>query len=105
MNLEYIIEQTAKYLLVRDSTKNLAELTLVRMAKTHATLLLEQLKAVDELYPLLIGFHYATTITALFNEITDRNVETVHEIFGLQVAILGELIDSEMGKELYRIYG
>jgi hypothetical protein len=105
MDLPTIKEQTAKYLLVRDTTKNMVELTLVRMAKTHANILLDQLSSVDELYPMLIGFSYAVTITALFNEITDKGNTTVQEIFGLQVAILGELVDSEQGKALYEYYG
>ena len=103
--LDTIYNRTAKYRSLRDRKGLLvAELTLIRVAKTHAHNLLLLCESDDELLGIILGIDFMTTITALYAEVTDGN-ETIREMFGLSVALLGELFESDEGKELIRKYG
>jgi len=116
MNLEYIWNRTAKYRSVRDVTKDMVQLTLIRIAKSNAQALIG---ICEETFPesidtdcssamltgIIIAMDHSVTTIALYDQITNSENPTVKEIFGLQVAILGELLDSDKGKALREMYG
>jgi hypothetical protein len=105
MDFIRIYDKTAKYRSVREITKDMVSLTLVRIAKDNAYSLLAEIDGnMDAFKGLIIGYDHLTTTVALFKEITDDSNQAVHEIFGLAVAILGELFLSDMGTELLKSY-
>jgi hypothetical protein len=105
-DIQSIHDRTLKYLEVkRGRSKTMAEQTLIRIATSNAEALERECENLDQFYGVVQAINHTLVTISLYDQLANQSNTHVKELYGFEVALLGELFLTESGKELLTQYG